>query len=179
MKKVISHIKRLFRKFWFILLLTFGASPFLWIIVLVVATAISVLFFDDPVEPKNPDEYFTEDELRKIQSGEKLEHEEFLQLLAKYQCYECPVKVDRITTWVSSEVTTESYICHYEINDKWHRYGEIDMGMVKNNLLAQLDKNSYKAECIIATNRNVIFRYYNHQTEAVEDVLLTKEDLMG
>ncbi|MBQ3631425.1 MAG: hypothetical protein II949_09330 [Prevotella sp.] len=179
MKRVFSHIKRLLRKFWFILLLTFGASPFLWIIVLAVATAISMLFFDDPIEPKNPDDYFTEDELEKIQSGENLDHEEFLQLLAKYQCFECPVKVDKITTWKSSEVTRDSYICHYEINDKWHRYREVDFSLVKESLLAQLDKKSYKVECVLATNRNVIFRYYNLQTETIEDVVLSKEDLMS
>ena len=179
MKRVLSHIKRLFRKFWFLLLLVFGASPFLWILIIVVATVISMLFFSDPVEPKNPDDFFSKEDLKHLESGERLEHEEFLQLLAKYQSYLCPVRVDKITTWTSSEVTKDAYICHYEINDRWHRYREIDMEIVKDNLLAQLDKSSYKVECVIATNRKVIFRYYNCNTETIDDVILSKEELMN
>ncbi|MBQ8158131.1 MAG: hypothetical protein IJ081_03835 [Prevotella sp.] len=177
MKKVLFHIIRLFRKFWFLLLMTFTISPVIFLIVLFVATIISIALFDDYVEPKNPDDFFTEEELRKIQTGEEVDDEEYLSLLAKYQTFECPVKVDKITTWTSSEVTKDSFICNYEINDRWHRYGEIDMNVVKSNILAQIDKEGYKVQHIIATNRNMIFRYWNRQEGTIEDVVLSIDEL--
>ena len=133
--------------------------------------------FRDPADAKDPADYFTEEELRKIQSDEAVDDEEYLTLLAKYQSYECPVKVDQITTWTSSELTKDSFICNYEINDRWHRYGEIDMNIVKSNILAQIDKEGYKVQRIVATNRNMIFRYWNRQTETYEDIVLSIDEL--
>lgn len=179
MKRVFSHIIRLCRKVGFILFFTFAISPILGLGVLVIALAISMALFDDPKVEKDPEDYFTEDELQKLLSEEDLEDEEYLNLLAKYQTYECPIKVDEITTWTSSEVTKESFICHYEINDKKHQYGELDMNLLKNNILNELDKDGYKIQRIVATNRNMIFRYWNCQTETLEDVILSKEELMS
>lgn len=177
MKRVFSHIKRLFRKFWFFLFFAFAISPIMGLGVLIIATVLSMALFSDPVDAKDPADYFTEEELRKIQSDEDVDDEEFLTLLAKYQSYECPVKVDQITTWTSSEVTKESFICNYEINDRWHRYGEIDMNVVKSNILAQIDKKGVNVQRIIATNRNMIYRYWNRQSETFEDVVLSIDEL--
>ena len=177
MKKVFSHIKRLFRKFWFFLFFAFAISPIMGLGVLIIATTLSMALFSDPVDAKDPADYFTEEELRKIQSDEDVDDEEYLMLLAKYQSYECPVKVDQITTWTSSEVTKESFICNYEINDRWHRYGEIDMNVVKSNILAQIDKKGVNVQRIIATNRNMIYRYWNRQSETFEDVVLSIDEL--
>lgn len=177
MKRVFSHIKRLFRKFWFFLFFAFAISPIMGLGVLIIATVLSMALFSDPVDAKDPADYFTEEELRKIQSEEDVDDEEYLTLLAKYQSYECPVKVDQITTWTSSEVTKESFICNYEINDRWHRYGEIDMNVVKSNILAQIDKKGINVQRIIATNRNMIYRYWNRQSETFEDVILSIEEL--
>lgn len=177
MEKVISHIKRLFRKTWFFLFIAFTISPIVGVSVLIVATIISLALFDDPVEAKDPNVYFTEDELRKIQTEEDVDDEEYLELLAKFQTYECPQKVDEITTWTSSEVTKDSFICNYEINDKWHKYGEIDMNLVKNTILNEIDKDGYKVQRIVATNRNMIFRYRNRQTQTIEDIVLSNEEL--
>ena len=177
MKKVFSHIKRLFRKFWFFLFFAFAISPIMGLGVLIIATVLSMALFSDPVDAKDPADYFTEEELRKIQSDEDVDDEEYLMLLAKYQSYECPVKVDQITTWTSSEVTKESFICNYEINDRWHRYGEIDMNVVKSNILAQIDKKGVNVQRIIATNRNMIYRYWNRQSETFEDVVLSIDEL--
>lgn len=177
MRKLIYHIVRLLRKFWFVLLLAFATSPVIGLGVLIIATAISLVFFSNPIDTKNPKDYFTEEELRKIQSEEDVDDEEYLTLLAKYQSYECPIKVDQITTWTSSEVTKESFICNYEINDRWHRYGDIDFKVVKNNILSELDKEGYKVQRILATNRNLIYRYWNRQTNTVEDIVLSEKDL--
>lgn len=177
MKRVFSHIKRLYRKFWFFLFFAFAISPIMGLGVMIIATVLSMALFSDPIDGKDPADYFTEEELRKIQSDEDVDDEEYLTLLAKYQSYECPVKVDQITTWTSSEVTKESFICNYEINDRWHRYGEIDMNVVKSNILAQIDKKGINVQRIIATNRNMIYRYWNRQSETFEDVILSIEEL--
>lgn len=177
MKKVISHLKRLFGKFWFFLSFAFAISPIIGLGVLVVVTVLSMALFSDPIDAKDIADYFTEEELRKIQSDEKVDDEEYLTLLAKYQSYECPVKVDKITTWTSSEVTKDSFICNYEINDRWHRYGKIDMNIVKSNILKQIDKKGLQVQCILATNRNMIFRYWNRQTETIDDIVLSIDEL--
>lgn len=177
MKRVFSHIKRLFRKFWFFLFFAFAISLIHGVGLLIIMTVISMLFFSDPVDAKDPADYFTEEELRKIQSDEDVDDEEYLMLLAKYQSYECPVKIDQITTWTSSEVTKDSFICNYEINDRWHRYGDVDMDVVKSNILAQIDKKGINVQRIIATNRNMIYRYWNRQSGTYEDVVLSIDEL--
>lgn len=177
MKNLLLHIVRVISKLWFLLTIMFVISPLLGIIVFIVALIISMVFFNNLTEAKNPEDYFTEEEWRKIHSGESIDNEEYLILLAKYQTYECPVKVDEITTWTSSEITKDSFICNYEINDRWHRYGEIDMNIVKGNILDQIDKKGIKVQSIIATNRNMIFRYRNYRTGTIEDVILSNEEL--
>ena len=179
MNRVFSHFTRLISKFWLILCIGVTISPAISLVILIIATGLSIALFDDPAEAKTPTDYFTEEEWRKIQNDEEVDAEEYLILLAKLQSYKCPVKVDQVTTWTSSEVTKDSFICNYEINDKWHRYGTPDMNVVKNNILTQIDPNTYKVQCIIATNRNMIFRYWNCQTETFENIVLSKEELMN
>lgn len=177
MKNLLLHIVRVISKLWFLLTIIFVISPLLGIIVFIVALIISMVFFNNFTEDINLEDYFTEEELRILQSDEEVDDEEYLVLLAKIQSYECPVKVDQITTWTSLEVSKDSFIYNYEINDRWHRYGEIDMNVVKSNILAQIDKNSGYLQRIIATNRNIIYRYWNHQTGTLEDVVLSIDEL--
>ena len=106
-----------------------------------------------------------------------IDDEEYLTLLAKYQTFECPVKVDEITTWTSSEVTRDSFICNYEVKDRWHKYGDIDMNVVKSNILAKINKNGVNVKRVIATNRNLIYRYWNCQNDTYEDIVLSKDEL--
>lgn len=155
----------------------FVISPLLGIIVFIVALIISMVFFNSFTEDINLEDYFTEEELRILQSDEEVDDEEYLVLLAKFQSYECPVKVDQITTLTSSEVTKDSFIYNYEINDRWRRYGDIDMSVVKSNIMAQIDKTNYNVQRIVATNRNIIFRYRNYRTGTVEDVIVLNEEL--
>lgn len=176
MKRVFLHIKRLFAKFWYLFAISFAISPVALLIVLVVATAISIALFDDPAEAKDPADYFTEDELSKLQSGEVEDDEEFLALLAKYQTFKCPVKIDDITTWTSSQLTKEAFILNYEINDRRNRY-VIDMNVAKSRALAQLDKENENVKRLVATNRSMIYRYWNRQTDEVEDVVLSTDEL--
>lgn len=177
MNRVFSHIKRLLRKFWFLLFLAFAISPIMGLSIFVMAIILSMVLSNDPEEVKDPTDYFTQEEWRKIHSEEDLEDEEYLALLARYQTYKCPIKVDEITTWTSSELTKDSFICHYEINDKLHQYGDVDMDLLKNNILAELYKDGYKKQRIVATNRNMIFRYWNCQRETLEDIVISTEEL--
>lgn len=177
MRNLLFHIIRVLRKLGLLMFFVFVVSPISGFVVLVIATLISMVFFNDPVEEKDPEDYFTDEELRKIESDEEIDDEEYLTLLAKYESYKCPVKVDEITTWTSSEVTKDSYICNYEINEKKHKYGEIDMNTLKNNILARIDRNGNNAKRIIATNRNMIYRYWNRQTETYEDVVISTDEL--
>lgn len=177
MRNLFFHIVRVLRKFGLLMFLAFVVSPISGIVALVIATVISMVFFNDPVEEKNPEDYFTEEELKRIESDEEMDDEEYLTLLAKYESYKCPVKVDEITTWTSSEVTKDSYICNYEINDNNHKYGEIDMDVVKSNILANVNKDGANVQRITATNRNMVYRYWNHQTGSYEDVVLSTDEL--
>lgn len=177
MRNLFFHIVRVLRKFGLLMFFAFVVSPISGIVALVIATVISMVFFNDPVEEKNPEDYFTEEELKRIESDEEMDDEEYLTLLAKYESYKCPVKVDEITTWTSSEVTKDSYICNYEINDKNHKYGEIDMDVVKTKILANVNKDGANVQRITATNRNMVYRYWNHQTGSYEDVVLSTDEL--
>ena len=177
MKKFFYHLSRVFSKHWFIIIITSTISGIVGLVVLILMTAWSMAFSDEPVEEKDINDYFTEEELRFINSDEAADDETYLTLLAKYQTYECPKKVDPITTWTSSELTKDSFICHYEINDRWRKYGKIDMNVVKQNILDSIDKGGYKVQRIVATNRNMIFRYWNCQEQSYSDVVLSNEEL--
>ena len=178
MGKLIQHAKRVFRKFWFLIVFLGAIQIFFGLGAFIVLLIISMMFFDNFPEEKKPEDFFTEEEWRKIHSDEaSQDDEEYLSLLARFQTFECPVKVDEITTWTSSELTKESFICHYEINDKRGKYGEIDLEKVKKNILDSIDKEGNKVQRIIATNRNMIFSYYNVQTETVDDIVLSIDDL--
>lgn len=63
MKRVFSHIKRLFRKFWFFLFFAFAISPIMGLGVLIIATVLSMVLFSDPIDAKAPADYFTEEKL--------------------------------------------------------------------------------------------------------------------
>ncbi len=175
MRNLLFHIVRLLRKFGFFLFLAFVVSPISGVVVLVIATVISMVFFNDHVEEKDPEDYFTEEELRKIESDEEMDDEEYLTLLAKYQSYKCPVKVDKLTTWVSSEITKDSYICNYEI--KKDKCGEIDMNVLKSSILSRIDKNGANAKIIVATNRDMIYRYWDGQMGTYQDVVISTDEL--
>lgn len=178
MGKVIQHAKRVFKYFWILIVFLGAIQIFFGLGAFVLLLIISLMFFDNFPEEKKPEDYFTDEEWRIIHSDEaSQDDEEYLSLLARFQTYECPIKVDEITTWTSSELTKESFICHYEINDKRGKYGVIDMAKVKKDILDSIDKEGYKVQRIVATNRNMIFRYWNRQTETSEDIVLSTDEL--
>jgi hypothetical protein len=177
MKKVFYHITRVFSKCWFIILLACTISPIVGLGVLILFTIISMVFSSEPVEEKNIDDYFTDEDMKKMDKAEELDDDEYLTLVAKFQTYQCPKKVDPITTWTSSELTKDAYVYNYEINDKKHMYRLLDMNDLKNQILSRIDKQNDKIQRIIATNRNLVFRYRNYQKNTIEDVVLTTNEL--
>lgn len=177
MKKVIYHITRVFSKCWFIILLACTISPIVGLSVLILFTIISMVFSSEPVEEKNIDDYFTDEDMKKMDKAEELDDDEYLTLVAKFQTYQCPKKVDPITTWTSSELTKDAYVYNYEINDKKHMYCLLDMNDLKNQILSKIDKQNDKIQRIIASNRNLVFRYRNYQKNTIDDVVLTTNEL--
>ncbi len=177
MKKVFYHITRVFSKCWFIILLACTISPIVGLGVLILFTIISMVFSSEPVEEKNIDDYFTDEDMKKMDKAEELDDDEYLTLVAKFQTYQCPKKVDPITTWTSSELTKDAYVYNYEINDKKHMYRLLDMNDLKNQILSKIDKQNDKIQRIIASNRNLVFRYRNYQKNTIDDVVLTANEL--
>ncbi len=177
MKKVFYHITRVFSKCWFIILLACTISPIVALGVLILFTIISMVFSSEPVEEKNIDDYFTDEDMKKMDKAEELDDDEYLTLVAKFQTYQCPKKVDPITTWTSSELTKDAYVYNYEINDKKHMYRLLDMNDLKNQIPSKIDKQNDKIQRIIASNRNLVFRYRNYQKNTIDDVVLTANEL--
>lgn len=177
MKQIIYHLTRVFAKCWFIILIACTISPIVGLGVLILFTIISMVFSSEPVEEKNIDDYFTDEDMKKMDKAEELDDDEYLTLVAKFQTYQCPKKVDPITTWTSSELTKDAYVYNYEINDKKHMYRLLDMNDLKNQILSKIDKQNDKIQRIIASNRNLVFRYRNYQKNTIDDVVLTANEL--
>ena len=177
MKQIIYHLTRVFAKCWFIILIACTISPIVGLGVLILFTIISMVFSSEPVEEKNIDDYFTDEDMKKMDKAEELDDDEYLTLVAKFQTYQCPKKVDQITTWTSSELTKDAYVYNYEINDKKHMYRLLDMNDLKNQILSKIDKQNDKIQRIIASNRNLVFRYRNYQKNTIDDVVLTANEL--
>lgn len=177
MKQIIYHLTRVFTKCWFIILIACTISPIVGLGVLILFTIISMVFSSEPVEEKNIDDYFTDEDMKKMDKAEELDDDEYLTLVAKFQTYQCPKKVDPITTWTSSELTKDAYVYNYEINDKKHMYRLLDMNDLKNQILSKIDKQNDKIQRIIASNRNLVFRYRNYQKNTIDDVVLTANEL--
>ena len=96
MRRVYLHIKRLFKKFWFIIFFFSAISLVFGLGLVIIMTVISLLFFNDPVDIDAILENFTERELEIILSEEMDENvsdNEYLELIAKYQSLLCPKKI--------------------------------------------------------------------------------------
>jgi len=178
MKKLFLHIKRLFRKFWFIILFAFVISFLHGVIALVIMTTISMLFFDNIVDVDAILENFTEEQLEIIISekvDDKVTDDDYLTLLARYQSFLCPKKIDRRTIWISSMVTDEAYIFSYELKGKKH----ISIEQQKNRILTQINKNGVLVKRLINSNRSLVFKYTYRQTGETIEIVFTTEELRG
>ena len=178
MKKLFLHIKRLFRKFWFVIFFFFAISLIHGLIALVVMTIISLLFFDNIVDVDAILENFTDKQLEIILSEEMDENvtdDDYLTLLARYQSFFCPKKIDRTTIWTSSEVTKEAYIFNYELKGN----DPITTDEQKKRIFAQINNNGVHVKRLVNSNRQLVFRYTYRQTGKTIEIVFTTDELRG
>ena len=179
MKRLFLHIKRIFKKFWFFIFFMSAISLFFGLALVIVMTAISMLFFNDPVDIDAILDNFTERELEIILSEEMDEtvtDDEYLELLARYQSYFCPKKLDTATIWTGSRVTTDSFIYEYELKK---RIKGFRVEKLRNDILGKINKNSVQAQRMVRTNRNMIFRYTYRDNYETFDIVISTEELKG
>lgn len=182
MKRAFLHFKRVISKLWFILVLFGVISPIVLFGMAILMTIVSMMFFDDPVDPESAVEdilnNFTEEQLNIIFS-EKVDEDvcddDYLTLLARYQSYVCPKKLDYITVWDGSELTNDSYVYLYTVNDK--KFDYLDLSKQKDCIRTQINKNSVQTKRVISSGRNMVFRYTYKNSAQVEDVVFSNKEL--
>ena len=178
MKRIYLHIKRLFKKFWFIIFFAFAISIVHGIALLLIMLILSMLFFSDPVDVNAILDNFTEEELDTILAetvDEKVSDDDYLNLLARYQTFFCPKKIDRITIWTNSEVTKDAYIFSYELKGK----APISMEEQKKRIFAQINTNGVHVKRLVNSNRQLMFRYTYRQTGEAIEIVFTTDELRG
>ena len=178
MKRVFLHSKKVIANHWFIILIAWAISFILGIGMFLVFLIFSLAFSEDPVDVNEILNVFTEEELEIIfaeKVDEKVSDEEYLSLAARYQCYVCPKKLDKLTTWVGSENYKDSYVYQYEVNDKNIEFHDTDKQkeLIKNSI----NKNNVQTLRLISSGKDVIFRYTYRNAGTVEDVVFTHEEL--
>ena len=179
MKRLFLHIKRIFKKFWFLIFIMSVISLALGLALVIVMTVISMLFFSDPVDVDAILDNFTERELEIIQSeemDESVADNDYLELLARYQSYFCPKKLDSLTIWTDSRVTNDSYVYEYELKKRIEGFSVEKLRM---DILERIDKNSVLARRIVRTNRDMIFRYTYCDNYESFDIVVSTEELKG
>ena len=177
MKRVILHSKKVIRNHWFIICIA-GAVSFVYGIIAFLAFLIySMNFTDDPVDVNEIMEEFSEEELGIVLADtmdENVSDEEYFTLLARYQSFFCPKKVDRVTTWVGSEVTKDSYIMSYEIKKEIEGFSA---DVLKDNILKEINPNCVQTIRLVRSGKNMVFRYTNTNTYESFDIVITPNDL--
>lgn len=177
MKRVILHSKKVIRNHWFIICIA-GAVSFVYGIIAFLAFLIySMNFTEDPVDVNDIMKEFTEEELGIVLADtmdENVSDEEYFTLLARYQSYFCPKKVDRVTTWVGSEVTEDSYIMNYEIKKEIEGFSA---DVLKDNILKEINPNCVQTIRLVRSGKNMVFRYTNTSTYDSFDIVITPNDL--
>lgn len=177
MKRVILHSKKVIRNHWFIICIA-GAVSFVFGIIAFLAFLIySMNFTEDPVDVNDIMEEFTEEELGIVLADtmdENVSDEEYFTLLARYQSFFCPKKVDRVTTWVGSEVTKDSYIMSYEIKKEIEGFSA---DVLKDNILKEINPNCVQTIRLVRSGKNMVFRYINTSTYDSFDIVITPNDL--
>ena len=178
MKKLFLHIKRLFRKFWFIIIFAFSISFVIGLALLFMMIIISMLFFDDIVDVDALLENFTQEQLEIIYNEEMDENvcdDDYLTLLARYQSYFCPKKIDRGAVWTSSLVTSDAYIFTYELDG----YASISTEQQKERIFSQINTNDVHVKRLVNSNRKLVFRYTYRQTGETVDIVFGTDELRG
>lgn len=84
-------------------------------------------------------------------------------------------KIDKITTWVGSEVHNDSYIYLYELDDKKNIVFDIDKQ--KEGIRNSLNKENVQTYRIINSGRSLVFRYTFRNSGETKDVVFSNEEL--
>lgn len=179
MKRVFLHSKRVIGNHWFIICLA-GAISFVFGIGLFLIFLVYSLYFKaDPVDVNDLMNNFTEEELNTVLADtvdESVSDEDYLQILARYQSYFCPRKVDEMTKWVGSDVNNDSYTMYYEVNKC---YETINHEKLKESILSQLNKYSVQATRLARSHRNLVFRYTSSKSGEYFDIVINNQELMA
>lgn len=176
MKRIYLHIKRLFRKFWSIILFASAISLVFGLGLIIIMTAISLLFFSDPVDVSGILKNFTDRELEIIMATEMddtVSDDDYLTLLARYQSFFCPKKADWLTIWTGAEATDTAYIHYYELKKEY----EISKEEQKKRIIAQVNKSGVQAQRLIRSNKNLIFKYTYRKSGKTFEIIITPEEL--
>ena len=142
----------------------------------IIMTVISKLFFSDPVDVDAILDNFTERELEIILSeemDESVADEEYLELIARYQSYFCPKKIDRRTIWTGCMVTNDAYVFSYEYKGN----ESISSEQQKAKILSQINMNGVHVKRLVNSNRSLVFRYTYRQTGETMDIVFSTDEL--
>ena len=176
MKKLFLHLKRLFKKFWFVIFFVFAISFPIGLLLLAVMTIISMIFFDNIVDVDDLLENFTEEQLEIILSDkidERASDDEYFKILAEYQSYFCPKKADRITIWTGVEAKDDAYIHYYELKKEM----EISKDALKEKILDQVNKSGVQTQRLIRSNKKLVFYYTYCKSGETFDITITPDEL--
>lgn len=177
MKRVILHSKKVIVNHWFIILLACAVSFVIGILVFLAFLLYSLGFTEDPVDVDDVLNEFTEDELTIILAEEmdvNVSDDEYLNLLARYQSYFCPKKIDYLTTWIGSENTNEAYIMTYDIKKEIDGF---DVNAQKEKIRNSINPNCIQSIRLVRSNKNMVFRYTNTNTGKTFDIVVTSNEL--
>ena len=179
MKRVFLHSKKVIANHWFIIFIAGAISFILGIGMFLLLLIWSMTFTQDPVDVNDVMDTFSEKELEIVLAetiDESVSDEEYLSTLAKYQSYFCPKKLDYLTTWVGSVYTGDSYVLNYEVK---RDIEAINQEALRENILAQINKNSVQVIRLARSRKNMIFRYTDRKTYESFDIVIGNMELMA
>ena len=113
----------------------------------------------------------------KVNMDENVTDEEYLTLLARFQCFICPRRVDSATIWNGTEMTKEDYIYQYELNDHYRWLNKSFEDGLKKRILSEIDTKGVHAQRLIRTNRNLIYRYWLRHAGGYTDIVISPQEL--
>lgn len=177
MKRVFLHSKKVFGNHWFIICIAGSVSFVFGIGLFLIFLVYSLYFKEDPIDVNDLMNNFTEEELNIALAetvDENVSDEEYLQILARYQSYFCPKKVDEITKWVGSEVNSDSYTMYYEVSKN---YEAVDHDKLKQSILSQINKYSVQTTRVARSHRNLVFRYTSRKSGEFFDIVVNNREL--
>lgn len=179
MKKVFLHSKKVICNHWFLIAIAWAVSFIFGILAFLAFLIYSLAFTEDPVDVKDVLNNFTEEELGIVLSetvDENVSDDEYLSLLARYQSYFCPKKLDHLTTWVGAENTKDAYILYYEIKND---FDNINHEILRTNILAGINKNSVHAIRMARSHKEMVFKYTDRKTNDSFEITISSSELMA